>query len=84
MKKIQRTFLITGSAGFIGFSLCLKLLERGNYILGVDNKNRGNESQKIKFIDNCPECNSKLIRFINQSKHYCENEYECRPQINII
>ena len=50
-------------------------------IVGVDNKNRGNESQKIKFIDNCPECNSKLIRFINQSNHYCENEYECRPQI---
>jgi len=50
-------------------------------IVGVDNKNRGNESQKIKFIDNCPECNSKLIRFMNQSNHYCENEYECRPQI---
>ena len=50
-------------------------------IVGVDSKNRGKESQKIKFIDNCPECNSKLIRFINQSNHYCENEYECRPQI---
>ena len=50
-------------------------------IVGVDNKNRGKESQKIKFIDNCPECNSKLIRFMNQSNHYCENEYECKPQI---
>ena len=39
MKKNLAKIIVTGSAGFIGFSLCLKLLERGNYILGVDNKN---------------------------------------------
>ena len=31
--------LVTGSAGFIGFSLCLKLLERGDNVIGVDNHN---------------------------------------------
>jgi len=31
--------LVTGSAGFIGFSLCFKLLEKGNSIIGVDNHN---------------------------------------------
>ena len=31
--------LVTDSAGFIGFSLCIKLLERGNSIIGIDNHN---------------------------------------------
>ena len=35
MKKI----LVTGSAGFIGASLCIKLLERGENIIGIDNHN---------------------------------------------
>ena len=35
MKKI----IITGSAGFIGASLCIKLLERGDNIIGIDNHN---------------------------------------------
>ena len=37
MKKIQRTFLITGSAGFIGFSLSKKLLDIGHLVYGIDN-----------------------------------------------
>ena len=32
MKKI----VITGSAGFIGASLCIKLLERGDNIIGIE------------------------------------------------
>ena len=31
--------LVTGSAGFIGSQLCLKLLERGDKIIGLDNLN---------------------------------------------
>ena len=31
--------LVTGSAGFIGSSLCIKLLERGDSIIGIDNHN---------------------------------------------
>jgi UDP-glucuronate 4-epimerase len=31
--------LVTGSAGFIGSMLCLKLLERGDEIIGIDNHN---------------------------------------------
>jgi len=31
--------LVTGAAGFIGFSLCAKLLERGDRIFGIDNLN---------------------------------------------
>ena len=35
MKKI----IVTGSAGFIGASLCVKLLDRGDSIMGIDNHN---------------------------------------------
>ena len=31
--------LVTGSAGFIGFHLCKKLLERGEEVFGIDNIN---------------------------------------------
>jgi UDP-glucuronate 4-epimerase len=31
--------LVTGAAGFIGFHLCRRLLERGNAVLGLDNLN---------------------------------------------
>ena len=33
------SILITGSAGFIGSALCLRLLERGDKIIGIDNHN---------------------------------------------
>ena len=32
-------FLVTGSAGFIGSALSLKLLERGHTVIGIDNHN---------------------------------------------
>jgi len=31
--------LVTGSAGFIGSAVCLKLLERGDEVIGIDNHN---------------------------------------------
>ena len=31
--------IVTGSAGFIGFSLSLKLLDRGDFVIGIDNHN---------------------------------------------
>ena len=35
----QLTTLITGTAGFIGFHLCKKLLETGHRVIGIDNLN---------------------------------------------
>ncbi len=39
MSKIIKKTIVTGSAGFIGASLCIKLLERGDTVIGVDNHN---------------------------------------------
>ena len=30
---------------------------------------------------NCPECNSKLVRYEGEAAHYCPNETACPPQI---
>jgi len=35
----NHTILVTGAAGFIGFHLTRKLLEKGNQVIGVDNLN---------------------------------------------
>ena len=35
----KKNIIVTGSAGFIGASLCIKLLERGDNIIGIDNHN---------------------------------------------
>jgi UDP-glucuronate 4-epimerase len=39
IKKNMKIIIVTGSAGFIGSSVCLKLLERGESIIGIDNHN---------------------------------------------
>ena len=37
MKEINKKILITGAAGFIGFSLAKDLLRKGYQIYGIDN-----------------------------------------------
>ena len=39
MSEDIKKIVITGSAGFIGSSLCIKLLKRGDSIIGIDNHN---------------------------------------------
>src|SRR5450432_946511 len=35
----SRTFLVTGAAGFIGSHTAIRLLERGDHVVGLDNVN---------------------------------------------
>ena len=39
METISRKILVTGSAGFIGSALTLRLLARGDTVIGIDNHN---------------------------------------------
>ena len=50
-------------------------------IVGVDRAKRPTSSQSFKFIDNCPKCDSKLVREEGEVHHYCLNSNFCPPQI---
>ena len=59
---MHRKILITGSAGFIGFHLCKKLIQKNEYVIGLDNinsyydqnlkKSRLNELSKLNKENN--------------------------------
>jgi len=61
------------------------LVEKGGEIIpkivGVNTDKRESDAKKVIFIDNCPECNTKLIRAEGEAAYYCPNEKGCPPQI---
>ena len=60
-------------------------LEKGGEIIpkivGVNTDKRKTGMNPIIFIENCPECQTKLVRLDGEAHHYCINEQECPPQI---
>jgi DNA ligase (NAD+) len=60
-------------------------LEKGGEIIpkivGVDHSFRNENSKKIVFISNCPECGTPLIRNEGEANHFCPNYLHCPPQI---
>lgn len=50
-------------------------------IISVDLTKRPLGLAQTKYIDNCPECGSKLKRKETEALHYCLNEYNCSPQV---
>ncbi len=50
-------------------------------ITGVDISKRQEGAFPIKFIENCPECNTPLIRKEGEVAFICPNEKGCPPQI---
>ena len=63
MNKESQKILVTGSVGFIGYSLCVKLLERGDNVLGIDNHNNYYDP-KIK------DSRLERLRKYSNYKHY--------------
>ncbi|HEX6727747.1 MAG TPA: GDP-mannose 4,6-dehydratase, partial [Nitrospira sp.] len=39
MSETQSPILVTGAAGFIGFHVAMRLLDRGDHVIGLDNIN---------------------------------------------
>ena len=50
-------------------------------IIAVDLSKRPTNSEPTKYITNCPECNTELVRSEGEANHYCPNFYGCPPQI---
>ena len=50
-------------------------------IVGVDHTFRNENSTKISFISNCPECDTTLVKNEGEANHFCPNYLHCPPQI---
>ena len=50
-------------------------------IIGVDFTQRDADSQPTRYIEDCPECGTSLIRNEGEAQHYCPNTAGCPPQI---
>lgn len=60
-------------------------VEKGGEIIpkitGVNLSARDSEAQPVLYPENCPECDTRLIRLEGEVVHYCPNEKECPPQV---
>jgi DNA ligase (NAD+) len=60
-------------------------VEKGGEIIpkitGVNKEVRTQTGEKVKFIEYCPACGTKLIRPEGEAAHYCPNHFDCAPQI---
>ncbi|HSH65198.1 MAG TPA: helix-hairpin-helix domain-containing protein, partial [Bacteroidia bacterium] len=50
-------------------------------VIAVDESKRAELSVKTEYIQNCPECGTRLIRNEGEAIHYCPNELGCPPQV---
>lgn len=60
-------------------------VEKGGEIIpkitGVDVDARILIGEKVRFITNCPECGTPLVRYNGEAGYYCTNDTGCSPQI---
>jgi len=60
-------------------------VEKGGEIIpkitGVDLSKRLENSVSVRYIENCPECDTPLERKQGEAQHYCPNFHGCPPQI---
>ena len=60
---MDSTILVTGSAGFIGYHLCKRLLDSGNNVIGIDNVNDYSDvnlkEKRLEILNKVPLKNNK-------------------------
>lgn len=60
-------------------------VEKGGEIIpkvtGVVLDKRNAHNKAVRYITQCPECKTELIRKEGEANHYCPNEKGCPPQI---
>lgn len=87
--KTNRKILVTGTAGFIGFHLTKKLLERGDEVIGLDNINDYYDVN-LKYarleelgIQRDEVCENKLVSSNKYAKHkFIKCNLENQEEIN--
>lgn len=74
-------WLVTGSAGFIGMNTCIKLLSRGDKVIGVDNINDyydiSLKKSRLTFLSNFPNFtfhNVDIVDRLNINQLFSENK----------
>jgi DNA ligase (NAD+) len=50
-------------------------------VVGVDLSKRPDSSAPHIYIEECPECKTRLIRTEGEALHYCPNDVSCPPQV---
>ncbi len=60
-------------------------VEKGGEIIpkitGVDTSRRREGAKPVRFVNECPECGTPLMRVPGEAAWICPNRYGCRPQI---
>ncbi|MDR0413190.1 MAG: NAD-dependent DNA ligase LigA [Dysgonamonadaceae bacterium] len=60
-------------------------VEKGGEIIpkitGVNKDARTGAGEKVRFIEYCPACGTRLVRPEGEAAHYCPNNAGCAPQI---
>ena len=60
-------------------------VEKGGEIIpkitSVNLSKRSKDAIAVKYIDQCPECGTPLIRKEGEAQHYCPNQETCPPQV---
>ncbi|HCP40978.1 MAG TPA: DNA ligase (NAD(+)) LigA [Cryomorphaceae bacterium] len=51
-------------------------------VVGVDLDKRAADATEIRFIKECPECATTLVRKDGEAQHYCLNIESCPPQVS--
>jgi len=80
--------LITGSAGFIGSTLALRLLERGDTVIGIDNHNdyydpKLKEDRLARFADHPGYTHLRLDLADREGIKACFETYKPRRVVNL-
>ncbi|CAM9295088.1 unnamed protein product [Pylaiella littoralis] len=51
-------------------------------VIGVNFDKRSAELKPFQYLENCPECQTRLIRLEGEALHYCPNYKGCPPQVS--
>ena len=80
----NKKYLITGSAGFIGFHLSKKLLSKGSIVIGIDNLNnyydqnlKKDRNKILKKFKNYKFKKIDIKNYKNLEKVFKKNKFEC-------